>query len=141
MRRNNAEQIGDVIRFFLRQQGLESPLTVLVQRGLGVVQAMMASKADGSTTIQQVQAWCKEVDQCEDLLQRVCLHGYHSLGMRLTKALTSRSIPESLIPLVSREERVMEKEANWFQSLEKCIRLYGSLNLIETSVGLVVFII
>lgn len=26
MRRNNAEQIGDVIRFFLRQQGLESPL-------------------------------------------------------------------------------------------------------------------
>lgn len=26
MRRNNAEHIGDVIRFFLRQQGLESPL-------------------------------------------------------------------------------------------------------------------
>lgn len=26
MRRNNAEQIGDVIRYFLRQQGLESPL-------------------------------------------------------------------------------------------------------------------
>ena len=26
MRRNNAEQRGEVIRFFLRQQGLESPL-------------------------------------------------------------------------------------------------------------------
>lgn len=26
MRRNNAEHIGDVIRYFLRQQGLESPL-------------------------------------------------------------------------------------------------------------------
>lgn len=26
MRRNNAERIGDVIRYFLRQQGLESPL-------------------------------------------------------------------------------------------------------------------
>ena len=26
MRRNNAEQIGDVIHYFLRQQGLESPL-------------------------------------------------------------------------------------------------------------------
>ena len=26
MRRNNAEHIGDIIRYFLRQQGLESPL-------------------------------------------------------------------------------------------------------------------
>lgn len=125
----------------LLMEGLESPLTVLVQRGLGVIQAMMASKADGPTTIQQVQAWCKEVDRCDDLLQRVWLHGYHSLGVRLTKALTLRSIPESLIPLVSREEWVMEKEAHWFQSLEKCIRLYGSLNLIETSVRIVFIII
>lgn len=44
MRRNNAEQIGDVIRFFLRQQGLESPLNEyrLVQAWGDVVGSAMA---------------------------------------------------------------------------------------------------
>ena len=44
MRRNNAEQIGDVIRFFLRQQGLESPLNEyrLVQAWSDVVGPVMA---------------------------------------------------------------------------------------------------
>ena len=44
MRRNNAEQIGDVIRFFLRQQGLESPLNEyrLVQAWGDVVGPAMA---------------------------------------------------------------------------------------------------
>lgn len=44
MRRNNAEQIGDVIRFFLRQQGLESPLNEyrLVQAWSDVVGPAMA---------------------------------------------------------------------------------------------------
>ena len=44
MRRNNAEQIGDVIRFFLRQQGLESPLNEyrLVQAWGDVVGPVMA---------------------------------------------------------------------------------------------------
>ena len=44
MRRNNAEQIGDVIRFFLRQQGLESPLNEyrLVQAWSDVVGPGMA---------------------------------------------------------------------------------------------------
>ena len=44
MRRNNAEQVGDVIRFFLRQQGLESPLNEyrLVQAWSDVVGPAMA---------------------------------------------------------------------------------------------------
>ena len=44
MRRNNEEQIGDVIRFFLRQQGLESPLNEyrLVQAWGDVVGPAMA---------------------------------------------------------------------------------------------------
>lgn len=44
MRRNNAEHIGDVIRFFLRQQGLESPLNEyrLVQAWKDVVGPAMA---------------------------------------------------------------------------------------------------
>lgn len=44
MRRNNAEHIGDVIRFFLRQQGLESPLNEyrLVQAWNDVVGSAMA---------------------------------------------------------------------------------------------------
>ena len=44
MRRNNAEQVGDVIRFFLRQQGLESPLNEyrLVQAWGDVVGPAMA---------------------------------------------------------------------------------------------------
>lgn len=44
MRRNNAEHIGDVIRFFLRQQGLESPLNEyrLVQAWNDVVGPAMA---------------------------------------------------------------------------------------------------
>ena len=44
MRRNNAEQIGDVIRFFLRQQGLESPLNEyrLIQAWGDVVGPAMA---------------------------------------------------------------------------------------------------
>ena len=44
MRRNNADQIGDVIRFFLRQQGLESPLNEyrLVQAWGDVVGPAMA---------------------------------------------------------------------------------------------------
>ena len=47
MRRNNAEQIGDVIRFFLRQQGLESPLNEyrLVQAWNDVVGPAMARYA------------------------------------------------------------------------------------------------
>ncbi len=44
MRRNNAEHIGDVIRLFLRQQGLESPLNEyrLVQAWKDVVGPAMA---------------------------------------------------------------------------------------------------
>ena len=44
MRRNNAEHIGDIIRFFLRQQGLESPLNEyrLVQAWSDVVGPTMA---------------------------------------------------------------------------------------------------
>lgn len=44
MRRNNAEHIGDVIRYFLRQQGLESPLNEyrLVQAWSNVVGPAMA---------------------------------------------------------------------------------------------------
>ena len=44
MRRNNAEHIGDVIRLFLRQQGLESPLNEyrLVQAWGDVVGPAMA---------------------------------------------------------------------------------------------------
>ena len=44
MRRNNAEHIGDVIRFFLRQQGLESPLNEyrLVQAWSDVVGPAMS---------------------------------------------------------------------------------------------------
>lgn len=44
MRRNNAEHIGDVIRFFLRQEGLESPLNEyrLVQAWNDVVGPAMA---------------------------------------------------------------------------------------------------
>lgn len=44
MRRNNAEQIGDIIRKFFRQNGLESPLNEyrLVQAWKDVVGAVIA---------------------------------------------------------------------------------------------------
>lgn len=110
---------------------MNSPLTRLVQRGLEVIQGMMTG---GNGTAQRVQEWCKEVDTWEDLLQNILLHGYHMIGMRVVKELATFSVSESDIPLVKREERVKEKETAWIQSLEKCIQLYGSLRLVETSV-------
>ena len=130
---------------------MNSPLTRLVQRGLEVIQGMMTCEDRNSeisnnnaknndsitsaiTSTQRVQEWCREVDTWDDLLQNVLLHGYHSIGMRVIKELTLRNISENDIPLVKQEERVKEKEVVWVQSLEKCIQLFGSIRLVETSV-------
>ena len=126
----------------LLTDAMNSPLTRLVQRGLEVIQGMMTggngndhwNDCSNNNISQRVQEWCKEVDTWDDLLQSVLFHGYHSIGMRAVKELATFSVSESDIPLVKQEERVKEKETAWVQSLEKCIQLYGSLRLVETSV-------
>lgn len=117
-------------------EGLHSPLTDIVLKGLEIIRIVLAG--DTPLTSIRMQEWCSEVDTVSNLLEIVLEHGLRSITVRLVRELTSRNLPISSLPMIDSSQQTLKNVDLWVSSIRRCLRLFGFYCLLEVSVRLVI---